>query len=63
MESIFLEQHELLLEMLKNIKKSITTLYEWNKDVKDFKELPSSLSGMKTLSADCMLIQTIGEDR
>ncbi len=35
MESIFLEQHELLLEMLKNIKKSITTLYEWNKDVKD----------------------------
>ena len=62
MESIFLEQRELLLEMLKNIKKSITTLYEWNKDVKDFKELPSSLSGMKTLSADCMLIQAIEEE-
>ena len=30
MESIFSEQRELLLNMFTNIKKSITTLYEWN---------------------------------
>ena len=62
MESIFSEQRELLLNLLANIKKSITTLYEWNKDVDDFKKLPESFSGMKTLSADCMLIQAIGEE-
>jgi uncharacterized protein with HEPN domain len=62
MESIFSEQRELLLNILDNIKKSITTLYEWNKDVEDFSELPKSVSGMKTLSADCMLIQAIGEE-
>lgn len=47
--------------MLANIKNSITTLYEWNKDVDVFKDLPKTVSGMKTLSADCMLIQAIGE--
>ena len=48
--------------MLANIKNSITTLYEWNKDVDVFKDLPKTVSGMKTLSADCMLIQAIGEE-
>lgn len=62
MESIFSEQRELLLNMLTNIKNSITTLYEWNKDVDVFKDLPKTVSGMKTLSADCMLIQAIGEE-
>lgn len=62
MESIFSEQRELLLNMLTNIKNSITTLYEWNKDVVAFKDLPKTISGMKTLSADCMLIQAIGEE-
>ena len=62
MESIFSEQRELLLNMLANIKNSITTLYEWNKDVDVFKDLPKTVSGMKTLSADCMLIQAIGEE-
>ncbi|MBO7145891.1 MAG: DUF86 domain-containing protein [Salinivirgaceae bacterium] len=62
MESIFSEQRELLLNMFTNIKKSITTLYEWNKDVAVFKDLPKTVSGMKTLSADCMLIQAIGEE-
>lgn len=62
MESIFSEQRELLLNMLTNIKNSITTLYEWNKDVVAFKDLPKTISGMKTLSADYMLIQAIGEE-
>ena len=62
MESISTEQRELLLEMFGNIKRSIITLYEWNKDVVDFNELLCSISGMKTLSADCMLIQAIGEE-
>ena len=62
MESISTEQRELLLEMFGNIKRSIITLYEWNKDVVDFNELLCSVSGMKTVSADCMLIQAIGEE-
>ena len=37
-------------------------LYEWNKDIDDFDILPSSVAGMKTLTADCMLIQAIGEE-
>jgi len=62
MESISTELRELLLEMFGNIKRSIITLYEWNKDVADFNELLCSVSGMKTVSADCMLIQAIGEE-
>ena len=62
MASISLEQRELLLEMFSNIKRLILTLYEWNNDVADFNELLCSSSGMKTLSADCMLIQAIGEE-
>ena len=62
MASISLEQRELLLEMFGKIKYSIQTLYEWNSNIADFNELLCSSSGMKTLSADCMLIQAIGEE-
>jgi Uncharacterized conserved protein len=62
MASISSEQRELLIEMFSNIKLSIVTLYEWNNEVTDFNELLCSSSGMKTLSADCMLIQAIGEE-
>lgn len=62
MESTFSEQRLLLLEIFKNIKKAITMLKEWNVDVDDFNQLPCSPAGMKTLSADCMLIQAIGEE-
>ncbi len=56
MESISTEQRELLLEMFGNIKRSIITLYEWNKDVVDFNELLCSISGMKTLSIFSLVI-------
>jgi len=36
-------------------------LLEWNKNVKDANEWPRSQSGMQLLSANCMLIQAIGE--
>ena len=62
MESIFSEQRGLLLEIFKNIKKAISNLYEWNAGVSNFDQLLHSAEGMKTLSADCMLIQAIGEE-
>ncbi len=36
-------------------------LYEWNKDIDDFDILPSSVVGMKTLTADCMRYKRLGK--
>lgn len=46
----------------KNTHTEESDLYEWNESIVDFNDLLSSSSGMKTLSADCILIQAIGED-
>lgn len=61
MVSISLEQREVALDLLQNIQNAIIQLQEWNKDVKSINDLLVSPEGMKTLSADCMLIQAIGE--
>lgn len=61
MESISLEHREVLLDLLENIQNAIFQLKEWNKDVQGINDLLVSTEGMKTLSADCMLIQAIGE--
>ncbi len=61
MESISLEHSEVLLDLLGNIQKAIFQLKEWNKELQSINDLLVSPEGMKTLSADCMLIQAIGE--
>lgn len=61
MVSISSEQREVVLDLLQNIQNAIIQLQEWNKDVKSINDLLVSPEGMKTLSADCMLIQAIGE--
>jgi len=55
------ENKEIILATLQKIKESIDMLLEWNKDVKNADEWPRSQSGMQLLSANCMLIQAIGE--
>lgn len=61
MGSISSEQREVVLDQLQNIQHAIAQLKEWNKDVHCVNDLLESPDGMKTLSADCMLIQAIGE--
>ena len=61
MVSISSAQRETLLDLLQNIHDSILQLKEWNKDIHDINELLTSAEGVKTLTADCMLIQAIGE--
>ena len=47
--------------MLTQIRESITNLENWNSSFSDANELLSSPDGVKTLAADCMLIEAIGE--
>ena len=62
MESIFLEQREIVLALLNSIRDDINNLKEWNKDLTDINELLKSMGGMQDLAGNCLLIQTIGED-
>lgn len=61
MESLSIDQKAIVLETLTNIRKAISQLEEWNKDVKDADEWRLSSSGMQLLAADCMLLEAIGE--
>ena len=61
MESQFSGQREVLLDILENIQHSIHQLQEWNATIKDADELLISPGGMKTLAADCMLLQALCE--
>lgn len=61
MASISLQQLRVIEDTLKQIRDSISNLEEWNKSYHDVSELLSSPDGMKTLAADCMLIEAIGE--
>jgi len=61
MESQFSEQRDLLLDLLGNIRQAILQLKEWNKDYSDINQLLTSPEGMKTLAADCMLLQALCE--
>ena len=47
--------------MLKQILDSIHKLELWNEPYSDVNEMLSSPDGVKTLAADCMLIEAIGE--
>ena len=47
--------------MLCQIRESIRKLELWNAPYTDVNEMLSSPDGMKTIAADCMLIEAIGE--
>ena len=61
MASISLQQLRLVEDQLLQIQEAIHNLELWNESVMDVNELLSSPDGMKTLAADCMLIEAIGE--
>ena len=61
MASISLQQLKIVEDQLRQIQEAIHNLELWNASVTNVDELLSSPSGMKTLAADCMLIEAIGE--
>lgn len=61
MESTSTRQHEIVTNILMNIKEAILNLNEWNKDISDADAWLMSSDGMRTLAANCMLIEAIGE--
>ena len=61
MELISLEQKEVVLDTLEQIKEAINHLMSWNEDVHDMNELLKSPNGMQAVAGNCMLIMAIGE--
>ena len=61
MESMSLQQFRIVEDLLKQIRESIHNLELWNAPLSDVNDLLTSPDGMKTLAADCMLIEAIGE--
>jgi len=61
MESISLEQREVVIDTLHQIKMSIENLLLWNEGIKDMNVLLSSPGGMQDLAGNCMTIMIIGE--
>jgi uncharacterized protein with HEPN domain len=48
-------------DQLEQIRDAIRQLQQWNASVKSMDDFLLSPDGMKTLAADCMLIEAIGE--
>lgn len=61
MASISLQQLRIVEDTLKQIRESIHNLELWNAPFGDVNEMLTSPEGAKTLAADCMLIEAIGE--
>lgn len=61
MPSISFRQLQIVEDQLLQIRQAIINLQEWNRPLKSVDDLLSDAEGMKTLAADCMLIEAIGE--
>lgn len=61
MESISYNKLLIVDDTLKQIYQTIQDLIQWNAPFRSANELQTSAEGMKTLAADCMLIEAIGE--
>ena len=61
MESISLQHLRIVEDQLRQIQEAIQNLELWNASLTDVEDLTKSPDGMKTLAADCMLIEAIGE--
>lgn len=54
-------QLQVIEDQLKQIREAILNLQEWNKVISSADDFHLSPDGVKTLAADCMLIEAIGE--
>ena len=61
MASISLQQLKIVEDQLLQIREAIRNLELWNANLKDANDLMISPGGTKTLAANCMLIEAIGE--
>ena len=61
MESISLEQREIIDDALQQIRQSIENLLQWNEGIKDMNTLLTSPAGMQDLAGNCMVIMAIAE--
>ena len=61
MESISLQHLRIVEDQLRQIQEAIHNLELWNASLTDVEDLTKSPDGTKTLAADCMLIEAIGE--
>ena len=61
MALLSLQELRIVEDQLRQIREAIRNLELWNNPLTNVDELLSSPSGMKTLAADCMLIEAIGE--
>ena len=61
MQSISFRQLQIVEDCLGQIREAILSLQEWNKTLTGANDFLLSPEGMKTLAADCMLIEAIGE--
>jgi len=61
MASVSYRQIGVVEDLLRQIKSAILNLQSWNQDVQSADHWLSSADGMKTLAANCMLIEAIGE--
>ena len=61
MESISLHQLQIVEDQLQQIHVAIHNLQDWNKSISCADDFLTSPEGTKTLAADCMLIEAIGE--
>ncbi|MBR1755256.1 MAG: DUF86 domain-containing protein [Bacteroidaceae bacterium] len=61
MESLSFKKLQIVEDLLQQIRKAILDLQQWNKDMQSADAWLSSAEGMKTLAANCMLLEAIGE--
>ena len=61
MESISLLNLRIVEDQFHQIQEAINNLEVWNASLTNVDDLLASPDGMKTLAADCMLIEAIGE--
>ncbi len=61
MASISLQQLNIVEDILNQISDSIHNLEAWNESISDARDFHLTAEGVKTLAADCMLIEAIGE--
>lgn len=61
MELISLEQQEVILDTLEQIRTSIMNLISWNAEVDDMNNLLQTPKGLQAVAGNCMLIMAIAE--
>lgn len=61
MVSLSFKQLQIIEDLLQQIRQAILDIQQWNEDADSVDNWLSSPDGMRTLAADCMLLEAIGE--